>query len=257
VRASLVVRAGALGDLVLTLPLIERLAADGPVDVVCAPRFACLLPDGASRVDDAWIWAGRAPPRPYTTAVAFSPTAAAALRACGLADVRERTPRPRPGVHAVCHALAALDPSAEAGPPPAPRIPARPDPSVRAAPFVIAPGSGGTEKRWPIARWREVAAALAPVVWVRGPVEEEEGDWPDDAVRPDVAGLCALAAAAGAWIGPDAGPTHLAAAVGCPTVAVFGPTDPACWAPVGARVTPWDTSPAALAAVARAIRRVG
>jgi hypothetical protein len=54
-------------------------------------------------------------------------------------------------------------------------------------------------------------------------------DWP----RVKIAGLLSLA---GVMVGNDSGPTHLAAAVGCPTVAVFGPTDPLVWAPVGPRV---------------------
>jgi len=49
-----------------------------------------------------------------------------------------------------------------------------------------------------------------------------------------IAGLLSLAAVT---VGNDSGPTHLAAAVGCPTVAVFGPTDPVVWAPVGSRVS--------------------
>jgi ADP-heptose:LPS heptosyltransferase len=39
-----------------------------------------------------------------------------------------------------------------------------------------------------------------------------------------------------AFIGNDSGITHLAAAVGAPTLAVFGPTDPALWAPRGKAV---------------------
>ncbi len=38
------------------------------------------------------------------------------------------------------------------------------------------------------------------------------------------------------YIGNDSGITHLAAAVGTPVVAVFGPTDPVVWAPRGERV---------------------
>jgi ADP-heptose:LPS heptosyltransferase len=45
--------------------------------------------------------------------------------------------------------------------------------------------------------------------------------------------LAALIARAGAFVGNDSGPTHLAAALGRPTVALFGPTDPAVWAPLG------------------------
>jgi ADP-heptose:LPS heptosyltransferase len=54
-------------------------------------------------------------------------------------------------------------------------------------------------------------------------------DWP----LPEIAALLSLARAV---VGNDSGPTHLAAAVGCPTVALFGPTDPAVWAPPGAHV---------------------
>ena len=38
---------------------------------------------------------------------------------------------------------------------------------------------------------------------------------------------------AGLFVGHDSGVTHLAAAWGAPTLALFGPTDPAVWAPVG------------------------
>jgi heptosyltransferase-3 len=33
------------------------------------------------------------------------------------------------------------------------------------------------------------------------------------------------------YVGPDTSVTHLAAATGCPTVALYGPTDPRLWAP--------------------------
>ena len=38
-----------------------------------------------------------------------------------------------------------------------------------------------------------------------------------------------------AFIGNDSGITHLAAYLGCPTIAVFGPTDPRIWGPIGRR----------------------
>jgi ADP-heptose:LPS heptosyltransferase len=48
--------------------------------------------------------------------------------------------------------------------------------------------------------------------------------------------LGALLSQAGLYVGNDSGVTHLAAAAGAPTLALFGPTDPATWAPVGPRV---------------------
>src|SRR5262249_20309027 len=49
--------------------------------------------------------------------------------------------------------------------------------------------------------------------------------------------LGALLARAGVYVGNDSGASHLAAAWGARTVALFGPTDPAIWSPVGASVT--------------------
>src|SRR5439155_1522536 len=51
--------------------------------------------------------------------------------------------------------------------------------------------------------------------------------------------LGAVLARAGLFIGHDSGVSHLAAAWHAPTLALFGPTDPALWAPVGPRVRAW------------------
>ena len=44
--------------------------------------------------------------------------------------------------------------------------------------------------------------------------------------------LTALMARRSLYVGPDTSVTHLAAAIGCPTVALYGPTDPRLWGPV-------------------------
>ena len=56
---------------------------------------------------------------------------------------------------------------------------------------------------------------------------------------PDLAAL--LRGAARVYVGPDTAVTHLAAAAGTPTVALYGPTDPRVWGPwpVGGLETPW------------------
>jgi ADP-heptose:LPS heptosyltransferase len=186
--------------------------------------------------------------------VSFSATATEALRGAGCREVRSVAPVPPPGRHARDHYAAVLDPPADG--PPVVHALARPDLADR--PVVIAPGSGGAAKRWPMDRWAEVASILAddgvPVQWVAGPDEEDSASWPSKPACPDIAGLCALAAAAGCWLGPDSGPSHLARAVGCATLTVFGPTDPAQWAPVGGEVAAWDASPRTLAGRARALR---
>ena len=60
-------------------------------------------------------------------------------------------------------------------------------------------------------------------------------DWPQ---------LAGLLAQARVYVGPDTSVTHLAAAAGCPTVAVYGPTDPRLWGPwpAGGLDSAWDAA---------------
>ena len=114
------------------------------------------------------------------------------------------------------------------------------------APYVlIHPGSGSRQKCWPLERFRALARALGPTVFVVGPTEQEwwAGRVLADlrrrfpvVVSPSLATLAGLIAAARAFVGNDSGPTHLAAAVGTPTVALFGPSDPRHFGPRGRRV---------------------
>lgn len=95
---------------------------------------------------------------------------------------------------------------------------------------VLHPFSGSARKNWPLERFRALAERLEnPVAWCAGPDDSLEG-----AVR--IGNLYELAcwlARARLFIGNDSGITHLAAAVGTPVVALFGPTEPARWAPRG------------------------
>jgi ADP-heptose:LPS heptosyltransferase len=52
----------------------------------------------------------------------------------------------------------------------------------------------------------------------------------------DLYELAGWLATARVYAGNDSGITHLAAAVGTPIVALFGPTDPRMWAPRGREV---------------------
>jgi heptosyltransferase III len=109
-------------------------------------------------------------------------------------------------------------------------------------PIALHYGSGSTLKNWPIERFLALADLLrnkgCKIVWMGGPAEEElplpHGDrLIRDAPLPSCA---ALLARCRAYVGNDSGITHLTAAVGCPTVAIFGPSEPAIWAPRGERV---------------------
>ena len=118
-----------------------------------------------------------------------------------------------------------------------PAAPSGPFAVIHAAPMF-------TYKQWTVEGWRSVAAALAArgltVVATGGPGEAERAYldlvWKgSDIVRLD--GRCnwgqlsSLLARAKVYIGPDTSVTHLAAGAGCPTVALYGPTDPRLWGP--------------------------
>jgi heptosyltransferase III len=112
-----------------------------------------------------------------------------------------------------------------------PRIACAPVPAGDFA--VIHPFSGSPRKNWPLERFRELAESMGmPVRWCAGPEEDLEC-----AVRVgDLYELACWIRSARVYVGNDSGITHLAAAAGASVVAIFGPTDPAVWAPRGDRV---------------------
>ena len=114
--------------------------------------------------------------------------------------------------------------------------------------LVIAPGSGAREKNWPEAFfvevvdwWREFVDGVA--VLLAGPVEEERGG--TERLRRSclvandltLAQAVALLGHCELYLGNDSGITHLAAAAGTRTVALFGPSNVRQWSPRGKRVT--------------------
>lgn len=108
-------------------------------------------------------------------------------------------------------------------------------PSVRADFGVIHPFAGSRKKCWPLENFKELARRLAermPVKWCAGPEEDLGG-----AERfTDLYELACWLASARVFIGNDSGPAHLAAAAGTPVVALFGASDHHVWAPRGSQV---------------------
>jgi heptosyltransferase III len=117
---------------------------------------------------------------------------------------------------------------------------------------VLNPGSGGKRKCWPLDRYFKLAERVvekegAFILFLTGPAEELlvreqiEGfvrartgmAHVADAGLTTVAGILAQC---GLFAGNDSGISHLAAAVGAPVIALFGPTDPALWRPCGETV---------------------
>lgn len=112
----------------------------------------------------------------------------------------------------------------------------------------IHPFASNLAKRWPLEAFEQVAAAFPDVRWLRGPEEV----LPGAVCLDDLRQVADWLAGAAVYVGNDSGITHLAAAVGVPVVALFGPTDPGVWAPPGARVLQGDArTPEAVIAAAR------
>jgi heptosyltransferase-3 len=99
-------------------------------------------------------------------------------------------------------------------------------------------------KQWTAEGWRELAAALKArgmkVMATGGPSPSEraylDSVWRGTEVTRldgafDWAQLSGLLSRARVYVGPDTSVTHLAAASGCPTIALYGPTDPRLWGP--------------------------
>ena len=113
--------------------------------------------------------------------------------------------------------------------------------------FFIHPGSGSHEKNWPFENFlffaKEISRTGVEVSIILGECEEnnrelwlkEFGDGSVISSAP-IEKIVHLFLSGKWYLGNDSGITHLAAACGLMTYAVFGPTDPPIWAPVGNNV---------------------
>ncbi len=272
----LVARAGALGDLLLLRRTLAALSAAGHDVTLLAPGPGALLcGDGEAHARRHLPWdapdlaallgGGRVPEGPAREALRACDLALAYTRSVdlvhGLARViplamaRDPAPDPAQGSAALWLArpleVLGLDPRV---PPP---VEAPTDDERRAAApwlarlgagfLALHPGSGSRAKNWPFERFLELASALSPErpwLLLLGPAEERMARARTPALERAVVArelplgtLRALVSQARLYVGNDAGVTHLAAACGTPTLALFGPTDPRVWAPDGPRVT--------------------
>jgi lipopolysaccharide heptosyltransferase I len=126
------------------------------------------------------------------------------------------------------------------------------------SPFVLLnPGAAWPNKQWPpdrfgrLARWLRDRHGLSSVaLW--GPGEERlastivasSSGAATMAPPTNLTDLVALSRAARLVVSGDTGPTHIAAAVGTPVVAIFGPTDPirnGPWSPADRSLSRYTT----------------
>jgi heptosyltransferase II len=106
----------------------------------------------------------------------------------------------------------------------------------------LAPGAVGPSKRWPSAAYAALSKKLMAsgcAVWVLGGPNEKglAAEIVGDSGARDLTGadlrdaILALASAAAA-VSNDSGLLHVAAALGTPSIGIFGPTSPQLWAPL-------------------------
>jgi ADP-heptose:LPS heptosyltransferase len=122
---------------------------------------------------------------------------------------------------------------------------------VKETPVIaVHPGSGSSGKCWSAEWYAEAGADLlengTAVLLIEGPADAEAVVALQQTLGskrlPRLAGVglttvIGVLSQCRAFLGNDSGLTHLAAALGVPTVGVYGPTDPAIWAPRGEHVT--------------------
>jgi ADP-heptose:LPS heptosyltransferase len=128
-----------------------------------------------------------------------------------------------------------------------------------AGPVVALAPSGGHSrlKQWPTERFIALGRLLreewaAHIVVVGGPGDAfigeefraEFGDQITDLVgRTSLSGMAAVLKRVDLFVGNDAGPLHIAAAVGAPAVAIFGSSDPVRFGPWGEHRLLWTELP--------------
>lgn len=108
----------------------------------------------------------------------------------------------------------------------------------------LSPGAVGAGKAWPVAHYAELARALTKdgaSVWVLGgpnetaaakQIAEAGGAGVRDLTSNDLRNAILAMAAADVSVTNDSGLMHISAAIGTPTVAIFGPTSPWHWKPL-------------------------
>lgn len=243
---TLVVRLGALGDAVLTLPALAHLVTQGDeVTVLGVPASWGFLPETTSiRIEnvEAPRWWGLFSGEEVEAARGFDRaiimlgirTVTAALSRAGISTLHIPPMRPgESGEHAASRLLQGVGGSS---PDPAEvRALIAPDPGGNSYDLVLHPGSGGRLKRWPAARFADLGRRSSDPLVLLGPAEDDLAPAFDDvrvARNWPLRRVVATLAVARVFVGNDSGVSHLASWL-CPTLALFGPTDPEVWAPAG------------------------
>lgn len=272
-KRILVVRSGALGDLILTLPAIDRIRKDNPdahITIAGNVEFLSLLHN--TYVDDilsfespllrpyflesepklaagaplpfdlAYVWL-RNPHDPFVTN----------LRRCGISVKSAASVQTEETFHQADFLYAIHNSDQASGPGLSGDSPTRlalsrgnghrrvmADSTRRR--IALHPGAGSLRKRWPVEQYQALARELQKeneIYWIEGPAEIEKSTVTEKVghvIHSDIVRLAHFLETIDLFIGNDSGVTHLAQALGTESIALFGPTNPNIWAPRGSKV---------------------
>ena len=258
-KQILIVRPGALGDTILSIPLMDSIRKQTPgctVTFLGNRSYSDLAPEGVEYVpmdhrDRLWMFSPEAleiPPeaRVFETAylVLSRPEQVRTnLKRAGVGTILHAFSRPPDRLHVVEHLHRAFKLPVPARSPALEQLGAQ----VRKPILWIHPGSGGPGKCIPLAVMARLAQGLRDdlgwdLVVTAG---EEDGflkmlpEWEDLIHGPrtqvlenrPLSELCETLGGAGLFMGNDSGISHLAAGMGIPSAVFFVSTDPLTWAP--------------------------
>jgi heptosyltransferase-2 len=284
----LVIRGGALGDFILTLPAIRLLRDSFPaahLEILGYPHIASLAelsgwadatrsieygplsgfftPNGELATDLVRYFAGFEQIVSYL----FDPDQVFAtnLRRAGVRRLIVGSSKMNDQEHAARQLARPLEQLALYLEAPAAIVRLDEARKIDRQRIAIHPGSGSSRKNWPperliaLARWLLAEECGLRLLLVGGEADEEvlsqmarslpreRVELARDLPLPALANQlqnCAL------FVGHDSGVSHLAAAVGTPSLLLFGPTDPAVWAPQNPQVRILRTSDLTMAGIA-------
>lgn len=278
----LIIRGGAIGDFILTLPALGALRARWPqarMEILGYPHIAELargryyadavrsisygpmsqffVPNSSLDPDLMSYFSGFDAVISYF----FDPDEIFAknLRRCGVKTLLTGSARPH-DLHAAEHFLLPLEAMGFDIRQPPPRIYPCAEDMAAAAAFLgscasdvppprfvaVHPGSGSDRKNWPLDWWGQLCEWLrdaqgCSILLVLGEADVQGkaalklfAERLAENLRLPV--LAAVLSRCALFIGHDSGITHLAAAAGAPTLALFAATDPAIWRPLGPHV---------------------
>ena len=263
-RKILILRGGALGDFIVTLPALALLRRRWPtatIELVGNANAAALgvnaglLSGVHSQNESRWsaLYSAAPLPAPLATALAsfdlvisFWPDPDQTITqhfrelAAPVFLSSSALPTLAPAAAHYCEPLRSLGLTPDSffhllgAPAPTPDL------------VALHPGSGSPQKNWPLSRWIELAS------WLRNSHNAELLIITGEADSAATAALAPFGTPAHAlplsaliehlktcrlFLGHDSGISHLAAACGVPSILLFGPTDHSMWAPPAPRVT--------------------